>query len=82
MIKKIYCIKDNLKGQYDNIMLEVNDGLALRTIKNCVNDEKCGLLFTNTSDFSVYSLGSVDSDTGIIDSNVEFVINCIDLKEV
>lgn len=79
MLQKIYCIKDNLKGQLDNVYLQINDAQALRTIKNWCLDKNNGLLATNTSDFSVWSLGVLDTDTGVITSSVEFVINCIDL---
>lgn len=82
MLLKIYCVKDNLKGQLDNVYLSQNDAQALRTIGNWINDKSTGLLYTNTADFSVWSLGVLDTDTGIITSSVEFVMNCIDLKSI
>lgn len=80
MLLKLYSVKDNLKGELDNITPFPNDGLALRYFTNLILDPNAGLLFKNTGDFAIYSLGILDTATGIITPDVEFVVNCIDLK--
>lgn len=77
---KIYCIKDNLKGQLDNATLHINDGLALRQFSNWINDKGMGLLASNTADFSIYCLGTLETETGVITPKVDFICHCIDLK--
>lgn len=65
MLKFFYSIKDELVGFNDPILM-VNDSIAIRVFTSSVNtiDE----LKNNAKDYSLYCLGSFDSDTGLIES--------------
>lgn len=84
MKKTLYGIKDNVRGEFVTFFDEVADGVALRSIKNQIVRPSAGLgmLNTNTEDFSVYILGSYEPTTGVIESKVEFLVNCVDLKRM
>lgn len=78
---KIYSIKDNKVGAFKTPFYSNNDMVAVRSLKNAVNDKSAGELFLNAEDFSLYSLGEFDEITGEITGQVQFVANAIDLKK-
>lgn len=75
MIKNVYSLKD-LKSDYGSPMLFSNDELAIRAFKNMLADTTPNLLTMNPEDFELYCLGTLDTDSGILCSNIRFVFNC------
>lgn len=61
---KIYSIKDNLAGFYQPTF-EQSDEIAIRNFAFAVN-KKDNLLFASPDDFSLYHIGVLDTELGII----------------
>lgn len=70
----IYSLKD-VKSGYMSLMLYKNDELAVRAYKNLLTSGTDNIVVRNPEDFELYSLGTVDMDSGIINSDVRFVCN-------
>lgn len=78
---KIYAIKDTKIGAFKTPFYSYNDQVAIRSLKNAINDKTAGELYQNPEDFQLYTLGEFNDLTGDITSKVEFVANAIDLKK-
>ena len=70
----IYSLKDTKSG-YMSLMLYKNDELAIRAYKNLLSSGERNQVTMNPEDFELYSLGSIDLDSGVITSEVRFVAN-------
>ena len=79
----LYSLKDNVSGSFSNITINENDALAIRDVKVAINMSTPNrtMVQLRPEDYTLYRLGSYESKTGVITSEVEFVVNCIDLKE-
>lgn len=76
---KIYAIKDTIVGAFTAPFYQKNNSVAIRTITNAINNER--ELQNNAKDLQLYCLGEFNEETGEIQSNVEFIINIIDLTK-
>ena len=81
MKKNIYVIKDCVLGQFTNLFLAPNDGIAERQMKNAVNDTNINELTNNTADFQLFRIGTINFENGEIENKVEFMKHLIELKE-
>lgn len=77
----IYALKDR-KGAYANPYILNSDEQAIRDLKMAVNDEKSGVLNKFSEDFELNRLGTYDTETGVIESKVEMLVNAAQLKEL
>lgn len=68
MIMNIYSIKDVVSGHFGQLMLQSLDQLAIRTFKGICEDSKI------SKDLQLFKLGSFDTETGIIENKVEFIL--------
>lgn len=67
----VYCIKDDLLG-FQTPFCSMNDGAACRDFENLMT--KPDSIYCQHKDmFNLYKIGIFDSESGIIDSDVEFV---------
>lgn len=83
MKTKIYSIKDTVTGNFSSITTAPLDGVIIRDLSNILkNGEKTNELVLNANDKALYCLGEYDVDTGLITSDVKFVMNLSELKEV
>ena len=77
---KIYALKDTKIG-FKTPFYTFNDQVAIRTVKNAVNDKiHENDIKQNPEDHQLWYLGEFDDATGEITSEVRFVANAIDLK--
>ena len=76
----VYAIKDTKVGAFKSPFYSQNDLVAVRSLKNAVNDPNAGELNLNAEDFQLYRLGAFDDLTGEITGQIEFVANAVDLK--
>lgn len=66
MIYNLYVVRD-IKSGYTAPMLDLNDESAIRNFKDsCLNVKLNPSMFYNPSDYSLYCVGSYDTETGII----------------
>lgn len=77
----VYAVKDDVSGSYNQPFLMVNDQIAVRGFKTLAEDTSTDIGKYPT-DFSLYRLGEYDEKTGVILSNVEFLVTAINLLEV
>lgn len=64
METKIYAIYDSVANAYMQPMYFTNDGMALRTVQQQVNNNKDSFLHKNPQDFTLYQLGEYLDDSG------------------
>lgn len=76
----IYAIKD-VKVGFMQPFIQVNDGVAVREFRNIVNSSN-SVVSANYTDMELYQLGTYNQDTGLIESNVSFLIKGADVKDV
>lgn len=77
----LYSVKDNVSGQFYPPEASTRDEVIIRNYQNAVNNEKNGLLYTNSSDFTLYKVGTFDEKSGkIVACEPDFVVNLVDLK--
>lgn len=74
---KIYAIKDNVAGTMGMPFYEKNRAIAIRSTTASANNSEG--IKQIAKDLTLYELGEFNEETGEIFSNVEFVINVIDL---
>lgn len=66
MIKKLYSILDVNLG-FGMPLVQDNDAVAMRNFENACSD-KSSVFSTHSSDFSLWLVGTFDTDTGIVES--------------
>lgn len=71
---KLYAVKDALSG-FKAPFDAVNDNIAIRNIKMSLEGVAKNVIY----DYSVYYLGILDDETGILESDVKWLANCVDL---
>ena len=79
MIYGIYAIKD-VKVGFMQPFMQVNDGVAVREFRNIVNSHN-NLVSTNYTDMELYKLGEYSLDTGLIESEVSYLVKGVDVYE-
>ncbi len=76
MIKGIYGYHDALNG-FVNMFVENGDKVAVRGFQSAIKAaEPASLFYTNPTDYSLYKLGTFDTDTGSITLEAAPVILC------
>lgn len=76
MIKGIYGYHDALNG-FINIFIDNTDKVAVRGFSSAIKTAESGSLFySNPTDYSLYKLGTFDTDTGSITLEPAPVILC------
>lgn len=71
----IYCIKDQVVGEFESPFYMKNHGTAIRACSDAINACK----IANARDKQLYVLGEFDTETGVIVSEPKFVQNLADL---
>ncbi len=67
----IFCVRDSATDQFGNPMFLVNEGQAIRSFSDEVNrNDKDNMLYRHSEDFSLYSLGVYDGQTGLFETGV------------
>lgn len=81
MVYPIFVIKDSKVG-FMNPAVDQNDFTAIRNLRVAMSDDH-SIIKLHASDFSLYKIGTFDSESGIIDAfpSPEFVADAISLKE-
>lgn len=75
MEKNIYCVKDNLVG-FGKIFDSYSDATAIREITMAVNSPRgMSLISDRPEDFSLYKIGTFNTDTGVFTPCLEFICN-------
>lgn len=82
MIYKLYSLKDAKTG-FLAPSLEVSDTIAIRNLENALalQKESNGILFTHARDFTLFDLGTFDSNSGALIVNSSPIHVC-DLEEL
>ncbi len=80
MITKLYSIKDT-KADMGLPFAQMNDHVAMRTFKTLVNDEKQELS-KYPEDLELYKIGSYDTATGQLTSEIKYLCRGTDVKEI
>lgn len=83
MIKKIYGVYDAKQAIFINFMITENQTNLLRDLKAIVNAENSqNYLALYPEDFALHVIGSIDTDTGKVESvNHEIICEIASLKE-
>lgn len=76
----IYAVKDTVVGEMGNPFYLNNDEMAKRSFKNAINNGTDIQLKLNYADTQLYKIGTWDTVTGEIESNVEFIMNGTEAK--
>ena len=75
----VYSIKD-VKVGYMQPFYQANNAVAIRAFTNAVNDEKVNNINQNADDMELWLLGTFNDETGVIESNVQFLCKANDVK--
>ena len=78
---RLYSIKDVKAASFDRPFPMPNDNVAIRSVKTLVNEPSQDLC-KYPEDFELWYLGELDQATGLLIPGANFLINCIELKEV
>lgn len=78
---KLYSVKDVKAASYFRPFPSVNDQVAIRDLKTLVNTNESEVA-KYPEDYELWFLGEFDEKTGVITSDLKFLVNCADLKEV
>lgn len=79
MKMNVYSIKD-VKVGYMQPFYQANNAVAIRAFTNAVNDEKVNNINQNADDMELWLLGQFNDETGVIESNVQFLCKANDVK--
>ncbi len=74
MIMKIYSIRDNKAGVFNNPIFSPNDEHAKREFEMMYSNAKDGIFVRYPEDFDLYSIGEYNTDTGKIEG-IDKVVN-------
>lgn len=81
MTQGIYCIKDEISGQFYPMNVFVNDQEAIRYFRTIINSDKETLIASNPNDFVLYKMGDWDISTGIQNADVNMIVTGRELKQ-
>ena len=79
MVHYVYAVKDELQGEFLQPIYSENDTLATRHFKYQINNIEQWKY--NASDYSLYRLGSFDTESGVYVSHVEKVCTGRSVKD-
>lgn len=71
----IYSIKDTIQGAFMNPFYLTNDNVAMRSFKNTIQSETMNNIKMNAKDMQLFRLGEYEEETGVIKSEIEFLVN-------
>lgn len=80
VMTKIYSIKDTVTGNFSNIVTAPVDGVVIRDLQNMLKSTEQTDLTMNYKDKQLFCLGEYDVATGLINTDVKFIINLSELK--
>ena len=81
MNMKLYTIKDTIVGAMTSPFAGVNDGSAIRSVKNMINSPVDNEVKANYKDKQLFCVGSYNDETGEIVPEVWFITTLSDLIE-
>lgn len=81
MILGIYAIKDT-KVAFHAPFYSHSDATAIRDVQTAVNDIQASYVKQHIDDNELWKIGTFDDVTGIVTSDVQFLVSCHDLKKV
>lgn len=76
---KLYAIKDCKVGSFLSVLTFANDAEAKRYLDYLVNSST-ELIHLYPEDFQLFSLGSYDNVSGVITSDVSFLVNAVEYR--
>lgn len=79
---QIYAIKDTKVGEFMNPFYQRSKGEAVRSVTAAINAKEDNHFTKFYNDYELWLLGEFNCQTGIIESKIEHVINCSELKEI
>ena len=75
---RLYAVKDIKAGKFDRPFPMINDQVCMRSFRIMCNnkDTEFGQY---PEDYDLYLVGELNEDTGVLTSNVQFIINGLGL---
>lgn len=80
MLQTLYAIKD-VKNGFTGIHVGVNNSVEMRDLQTLIAKNKESLYALYPEDFELWKVGTIDTETGIIYSELVHVVNLVDLVE-
>lgn len=81
MISGVYALKD-VKVGFWKPFTQPNDAVAKREFDNLVNGSADTFIVQNYQDLELYKIGSYDDETGVLTSDVQYLLKGVDVKKV
>lgn len=81
MISGVYALKD-VKVGFWKPFTQPNDAVALREFDNLVNASNDSFIVQNYADLELYKLGEFNDETGVLSTNVQYLVKGVDVKKV
>lgn len=81
MIKTLFALKDVKTGFWPPFTSH-SDATAIRETAAAVNAEDKNFVASYPGDVQLFQIGAFDDQTGELTSDVKFIANAVDLKEV
>lgn len=78
---RLYSVKDVKAASFFRPFPSVNDQVAIRDLKTLVNSEDSEIS-KYPEDYELWYIGEFDEKQGNLIPNQDFLVNCVDLKEV
>lgn len=66
MISRLYAIHDRAAAAFGQPILQVNDELAQRGLRDFLSSDQTSELFRYHGSYDLYHIGVYDTDTGVI----------------
>ena len=63
----MYGVKDNVEGGFVFFFQAINEGIMKRMVKSALLSKEPNFFSTNLKDKSIYCLGSIETETGVIE---------------
>ena len=79
MTVKIFAVKD-VKSGFQSPFTRVNKDIATRDFKNLCSSVEPNIITMNPEDYELWQLGTMDIDSGVIVSDVDFIVSAIGVK--
>lgn len=80
---KAFCLYDKKSGEYSCLSLYPNFAMFRRSLLPEVRSTNPhNILAGCPEDFDIYQVGEFDPQTAVFTSDIKFMCNCLDLKEV
>lgn len=73
---KFYGLKDDVTGEFIFFFQSQNEGTMKRVVKGALLDKHGNAFTHDIKDKKIYDLGSIDTQTGIVEGNNNIVFVC------